>query len=109
MKGLAYSVLAGVVIWLLPAPVGVTLKAWHLLAHFVATIVGIITSVRAPPGAARPGRPAGAGREAWRRGLGLPARRWAGCGQAGSQSPCPPRRSRLAPVHRPHSALLHPG
>ncbi len=47
MKALSYSVLAGVVIWLLPAPVGVTLKAWHLLAHFVATIVGIITSVRA--------------------------------------------------------------
>ena len=47
MKALGYSVLAGVVIWLLPAPAGVTLKAWHLLAHFVATIVGIITSVRA--------------------------------------------------------------
>ena len=48
MKALSYSVLAGVVIWLLPAPVGVTLKAWHLLAHFVATSVGIITSVRPP-------------------------------------------------------------
>jgi hypothetical protein len=47
LKALAYSVLAGVIIWLLPAPVGVTPKAWHLLAHFVATIVGIITSVRA--------------------------------------------------------------
>jgi hypothetical protein len=46
LKALSYSVLAGVVIWLLPAPVGVTLQAWHLLAHFVATIVGIITSVR---------------------------------------------------------------
>lgn len=46
LKALSYSVLAGIVIWLLPAPVGVTLQAWHLLAHFVATIVGIITSVR---------------------------------------------------------------
>ena len=47
LKALSFSVLAGVIIWLLPAPVGVSLKAWHLLAHFVATIVGIITSVRA--------------------------------------------------------------
>ena len=46
MKALAYSVLAGVVIWFLPAPAGVTPQAWHALAHFVGTIVGIITSVR---------------------------------------------------------------
>jgi hypothetical protein len=49
LKALLYSVLAGVVIWLIPAPVGVSIKAWHLLAHFVATIVGIITSVRVAP------------------------------------------------------------
>jgi hypothetical protein len=57
MKALSYSVLAGVVIWLLPAPVGVSLKAWHLLAHFVATIVGIITSVRRPRARLRRRRP----------------------------------------------------
>ena len=60
LKALAYSVLAGVIIWLLPAPVGVTPKAWHLLAHFVATIVGIITSVRArAPSRGRAGEPGG--------------------------------------------------
>ncbi len=32
----------GVVIWYLPAPQGVTAEAWHLLAIFVATIVGIM-------------------------------------------------------------------
>ena len=37
--------LAGLIIWLIPAPVGVTAKAWHLLAVFVGTIVGIITNV----------------------------------------------------------------
>ena len=31
--------LAGLIIWLIPAPVGVTAKAWHLLAVFVGTIV----------------------------------------------------------------------
>jgi hypothetical protein len=46
-------VLAGVFIWLLPPPVGVSLKAWHLLAHFIGTIVGIITSVRARPAVVR--------------------------------------------------------
>jgi di/tricarboxylate transporter len=29
-------------IWLIPAPAGVEPRAWHLLAIFVATIVGII-------------------------------------------------------------------
>jgi DASS family divalent anion:Na+ symporter len=33
----------GVIIWFMPPPEGVTLEAWHLLAIFVATIVGIIT------------------------------------------------------------------
>ena len=33
----------GVIIWLMPPPEGVTQEAWHLLAIFVATIVGIIT------------------------------------------------------------------
>jgi len=32
----------GVIIWLIPPPGGVEPKAWHLLAIFVATIVGII-------------------------------------------------------------------
>lgn len=35
-------VLLGLVIWFLPAPEGITPQAWHLLAVFVATIVGII-------------------------------------------------------------------
>lgn len=34
----------GVLLWFLPAPAGVTAKAWHLLAVFVGTIVGIITT-----------------------------------------------------------------
>ncbi len=32
----------GLIIWFIPAPEGVDIKAWHLLAIFVATIVGII-------------------------------------------------------------------
>nr|WP_302104807.1 anion permease [Polycladomyces sp. WAk] len=32
----------GVVIWFLPTPSGVTEQAWHLLAIFIATIVGLI-------------------------------------------------------------------
>src|SRR3984885_9213999 len=39
---LAVFVLA-LVIWLIPPPSGVEPRAWHLLAIFVATIVGIIT------------------------------------------------------------------
>jgi DASS family divalent anion:Na+ symporter len=38
--GIALGV--GVLIWHLPAPQGVTADAWHLLAIFVATIVGIV-------------------------------------------------------------------
>jgi di/tricarboxylate transporter len=30
-------------LWFIPAPAGVTTKAWHLLAIFVSTIAGIIT------------------------------------------------------------------
>jgi hypothetical protein len=37
-----------VVIWLIPAPDGVNPKAWHLLAIFVATIVGFMTKCRIP-------------------------------------------------------------
>ena len=35
-------VLVAVIIWLIPQPVGVQARAWHLFAIFVATIVGII-------------------------------------------------------------------
>jgi DASS family divalent anion:Na+ symporter len=38
----AIPVLAAVAIWLLPAPAGVDIKAWHLFAIFFATIVGLI-------------------------------------------------------------------
>src|ERR1700730_5183525 len=39
---LSSVVLLAVVIWLIPPPSGVQPRAWHLLAIFVATIVGII-------------------------------------------------------------------
>ena len=35
--------LLAVIIWLIPPPSGVQPRAWHMLAIFVATIVGIIT------------------------------------------------------------------
>jgi len=35
-------ILVGVIIWFLPIPAGVKKEAWHLLAIFVATIVGLI-------------------------------------------------------------------
>ncbi len=38
----AVIVLVAVAIWLVPRPVGVEIRAWHLLAIFVATIVGLI-------------------------------------------------------------------
>jgi divalent anion:Na+ symporter, DASS family len=38
----AITILAVVGIWLLPAPAGVDIKAWHLFAIFFATIVGLI-------------------------------------------------------------------
>ncbi len=40
---LLLSVLIGVAIWFTPPPQGVAIEAWHLLAIFVATIVGLIT------------------------------------------------------------------
>uniref|UniRef100_A0A0D6QWN4 Uncharacterized protein n=1 Tax=Araucaria cunninghamii TaxID=56994 RepID=A0A0D6QWN4_ARACU len=43
MKPLAASIATGVLLWLVPAPAGVTRNAWQLLAIFMATIVGIIT------------------------------------------------------------------
>ena len=44
LKPLGYSVLAGLVVALIPTPAGVTAQAWGLLAVFVGTIVGIITN-----------------------------------------------------------------
>jgi len=43
MKNLGISTAVGAVIWLLPPPAGVSVQAWHLLAIFLGTIVGIIT------------------------------------------------------------------
>jgi DASS family divalent anion:Na+ symporter len=40
-RGLA-TLLVAVIIWFLPPPAGVAIKAWHLLAIFAATIVGLI-------------------------------------------------------------------
>ncbi len=37
------TVLVGIVLWFIPEPEGVDPRAWHLLAIFVATIVGIIS------------------------------------------------------------------
>ena len=37
------TVLVGIVLWLTPPPEGVDIRAWHLLAIFVATIVGLVT------------------------------------------------------------------
>jgi anion transporter len=42
-KELAITVAVGVVIFLIPVPEGVNPKAWHLLAIFLSTIMGIIT------------------------------------------------------------------
>ena len=36
-------ILGGSIIWLLPTPIGIEEQAWHLLAIFVATILGFIT------------------------------------------------------------------
>jgi DASS family divalent anion:Na+ symporter len=36
------TILVAVIIWFLPPPAGVAIKAWHLLAIFAATIVGLI-------------------------------------------------------------------
>jgi hypothetical protein len=44
MKNLGISVACGLLVWFLPAPAGVSAQAWHLLAIFISTIVGIITT-----------------------------------------------------------------
>lgn len=33
----------GTLLWLIPTPVGIKVQAWHLLAIFIGTVVGIIT------------------------------------------------------------------
>lgn len=43
IKPLIASIATGIILWLIPAPAGVTKNAWQLLAIFLATIVGIIT------------------------------------------------------------------
>jgi DASS family divalent anion:Na+ symporter len=40
-RGIA-TILVAVIIWFLPPPAGVAIKAWHLLAIFAATIIGLI-------------------------------------------------------------------
>ncbi len=42
LKPLLVTLIAGVTIWFSPVPTGVDIQAWHLLAIFVATVVGII-------------------------------------------------------------------
>lgn len=37
-----FTIAIGLAIWFFPAPVGIKVEAWHLLAIFVSTIVGII-------------------------------------------------------------------
>ena len=37
------TLMVGIVLWVTPPPAGVDVRAWHLLAIFVATIVGIVT------------------------------------------------------------------
>jgi DASS family divalent anion:Na+ symporter len=39
---LLVTVTIGLIIWFIPAPAGVKPEAWHLLAIFLATIIGII-------------------------------------------------------------------
>lgn len=41
-KALVITFVIGLIIWFIPAPEGVAHNAWHLLAIFVATIIGII-------------------------------------------------------------------
>ncbi|WP_374950732.1 anion permease [Mucilaginibacter sp.] len=42
LKSFAITLVVGLIIWFIPVPDGVKPNAWHLLAIFVATIVGII-------------------------------------------------------------------
>jgi DASS family divalent anion:Na+ symporter len=43
LVSLVITIVVGIVIWFLAPPLGVKQDAWHLLAIFVATIVGIIS------------------------------------------------------------------
>lgn len=43
MKNLGISAGIALAVWFIPPPAGVTAQAWHLLAIFLGTIVGIIT------------------------------------------------------------------
>ncbi len=43
MKNLGICVAVATIVWFVPPPEGVALKAWRLLAIFLGTIVGIIT------------------------------------------------------------------
>ena len=38
----------GAIIWFIPVPAGLKPQAWHLLAIFVATIIGIILNLVLP-------------------------------------------------------------
>ena len=38
-------VLAGCILWLVPAPTGLDIKAWHIFIVFIITIMGILSSV----------------------------------------------------------------
>ena len=42
IKSLIITLVVGVAIWLIPVPEGMKTNAWHLLAIFVATIVGTL-------------------------------------------------------------------
>lgn len=42
LKSLVITVVVGLIIWFIPVPEGVKPNAWHLLAIFTATILGII-------------------------------------------------------------------
>lgn len=44
MRDLGMCVAIATILWFVPPPAGVTLKAWHLLSIFIGTIVGIITT-----------------------------------------------------------------
>lgn len=42
MQKLLAVVVVGAIIWFIPAPAGVQIKAWHLFAVFAATILGLV-------------------------------------------------------------------
>lgn len=43
LKKLGTCIAIASIMWVIPPPAGVALKAWHLLAIFLGTIAGIIT------------------------------------------------------------------